>query len=78
MKTLRPLPSEVGALLVRGWKICWWRGKRDAGLEEAICQRIMARTGEPTWRVFATLDDIATEVTADADARLAWQNERQA
>jgi HD domain-containing protein len=49
----------------------WWRGKRDAALEEAICQRIAAQTGEPTWRVFAMLDDIAAEVTADADARLA-------
>ena len=56
----------------------WWRGKRDAALEEAICQRIAARTGEPTWRVFATLDDIAAEVTAGADVRLAWQNGRQA
>lgn len=55
----------------------WWRGKRDAALEEAICQQIMARTGEPTWRVFAMLDDIAAEVTADADARLAWQGGHQ-
>jgi len=56
----------------------WWRGKRDVALEEAICRHIMAHTGEPTWRVFAMLDDIAAEVTADADVRLAWQNRRQA
>lgn len=56
----------------------WWRGKRDAALEETICRHITARTGEPTWHVFAALDDIAAEVTADADARLAWQNGHQA
>jgi HD domain len=55
----------------------WWRGRRNAALEEAICQRIAAQTGEPRWHVFATLDDMAAEVTADADARLAWQGQHQ-
>jgi len=53
----------------------WWRGKRDERLESLICQRIADRTGAPTWQVFATLDDIAAEVTRDADQRLLWQSQ---
>lgn len=50
-----------------------WRGKRDAELEGAFCQRVAALTGEAHWQIFARLDDIATEIAARADARLAWQ-----
>jgi putative nucleotidyltransferase with HDIG domain len=51
-----------------------WRGKRDERLETQVCRHIAEQTGQPIWQVFATLDDIATEISTDADARLAWQN----
>jgi hypothetical protein len=50
-----------------------WRGKRDPKLEDVLCQRIVAMTGDAYWQVFARLDDIATEIAVDADARLSWQ-----
>ncbi len=56
----------------------WWRGKRDAELDAALCRWITQHTGEPEWQVYAALDDIASAITADADGRLAWQNQHAA
>ncbi len=53
----------------------WWRGKRAERLELLIRQRIVHATGTPNWQVFMTLDDIAAEITRDADERLSWQNQ---
>ena len=52
-----------------------WRGKRDERLEEAISKCIVAQTHQAQWHVFLTLDAIATSITAEADRRLAWQNQ---
>jgi hypothetical protein len=51
----------------------WWRGRRDTTLEAAFCKQVVAHLGIATWEAFATLDDIATQITADADERLRWQ-----
>ena len=53
----------------------WWRGARLEPLESLLCRRIAHGVGAPDWRVFMTLDDIAADVTREADLRLQWQNE---
>ncbi len=53
----------------------WWRGKRDDHLEAAVCRWIAERTQTAEWEVFAALDDLAADLTAQADARLAWQRQ---
>ena len=53
----------------------WWRGKRDEQLEAAVCRWIAQQTQAAQWEVFAALDDLATGITADADLRLAWQQQ---
>lgn len=53
----------------------WWRGKRDDQLEAAVRRWIAIETGATLWQVFATLDDIAADITAEADVRLAWQQQ---
>lgn len=53
----------------------WWRGTRDEQLEAGVCRWIAQQTPVAHWAVFAALDDLATEVTADADVRLAWQQQ---
>lgn len=53
----------------------WWRGKRDDRLEAATCRWIEQQTLMAQWEVFAILDDIASDITADADARRAWQQQ---
>ena len=57
------------------WADKLWRGVRDDRLEDALTQHIAAATGEPTWQVFAAIDDIAADVAQGADWRLAWQNQ---
>ncbi len=52
-----------------------WRGNRELELEDALCQRIAAQTGEARWQAFARLDGIADEIAAGADARLNWQQQ---
>lgn len=52
-----------------------WRGKRDERLEEALSTCIAGCVQQVRWQVFMTLDDIACGITAEADKRLAWQNE---
>jgi hypothetical protein len=51
-----------------------WRGKRDEQLETLICRHIAQLTGRPDWHVYGMLDDIATEISHGADARLMRQN----
>jgi putative nucleotidyltransferase with HDIG domain len=51
----------------------WWRGARNEPLEALVCGWITRKTGEDRWRVFATLDDLATAMSEGADERLAWQ-----
>jgi hypothetical protein len=53
----------------------WWRGSRNESLEGLMCQLISQQVGADQWQVFLALDDIATGITADADGRLAWQNQ---
>jgi putative nucleotidyltransferase with HDIG domain len=53
----------------------WWRGKREELLEAAVCHWIAEQTQTAQWEVFTALDDIATAITARADARLAWQRQ---
>lgn len=50
-----------------------WKGKRVSDLETRIVEHIALATNTPIWEVFASLDDMLQEVTASADARLAWQ-----
>ncbi|HUY77331.1 MAG TPA: HD domain-containing protein [Ktedonobacterales bacterium] len=56
----------------------WWRGKRAERLESLICRQIAQQREAPIWQVFMTLDDIAADVTRDADQRLLWQNQHPA
>jgi hypothetical protein len=51
----------------------WWRGKRDEALEAAITRWIVGATAAAVWQVFAALDNVAADITREADARLAWQ-----
>lgn len=53
----------------------WWRGRRDDPLEATIGRWIVGETRAAVWQVFAELDDIAADITSDADARLAWQQQ---
>lgn len=55
-----------------------WRGKRDPLLEGAIGQRIVEQIGAADWHVYATLDDLLSEIAADADGRLEWQRRHRA
>jgi hypothetical protein len=53
----------------------WWRGKRDDSLEAALCRWMASETPASAWEVYSYLDDIACSITADADARLSWQQQ---
>jgi hypothetical protein len=53
----------------------WWRGSRNESLEGVVCQLISQQVGADQWQVFLALDDLATDIAADADRRLAWQNQ---
>jgi putative nucleotidyltransferase with HDIG domain len=53
----------------------WWRGRRDDPLEATIGRWIAGETQAAAWQVYTDLDDIAADITADADARLAWQQQ---
>lgn len=52
-----------------------WCSKRNDQLEPAVCRGITAETRAAQWQVFATLDDIAADLTSEADVRLAWQQQ---
>lgn len=52
-----------------------WKGVRVEQLENLVVARLVAAEGgrrEP-WEVFAGLDDVLTDLAADADMRLAFQ-----
>jgi putative nucleotidyltransferase with HDIG domain len=68
---LAPQPEDLFVAVADSW----WRGKRDDLLEAALCGWIGEQTQAPPWEVFRTLDDIAVDITAEADVRLAWQQE---
>jgi hypothetical protein len=53
----------------------WWRGTRDDELEAALCRWMASETPAAAWEAYAYLDDIASSITADADARLSWQRQ---
>jgi HD domain len=50
-----------------------WKGKRSAGLENALVKSIAAGTGLPDWEVLLQLDKIIEQIAADSIERLAWQ-----
>jgi HD domain len=64
-------PEDLMVAIADGW----WRGKRDDQLEAAAGRWIAQQTQSAQWEVFAALDDIAADVTAQADSRLAWQSQ---
>lgn len=66
-----PQPEDLLVALADNW----WRGTRDDQLEAAIRRWIAVETQLSEWQVFAVLDDIAADITADADTRLAWQQQ---
>ena len=52
-----------------------WKGRRPGPLEEKIVETIQLASGREKWQVFSALDEILQQLTADAEARLAWQAE---
>jgi hypothetical protein len=53
-----------------------WKGKRDSRLEDVVADRVAVLTQTERWSAYMALDDILTELTADADVRLVWQYSR--
>ncbi|WP_033824135.1 HD domain-containing protein [Kitasatospora sp. MBT63] len=51
-----------------------WRGSRRADLEDLVTARLAEAGGLARWEVFLALDDLLTDLGADADRRLAHQN----
>jgi hypothetical protein len=51
-----------------------WRGKRDEALETLVGQWIARHMLEEPWEAFLKLDAMATAITDQAEARIAWQN----
>jgi putative nucleotidyltransferase with HDIG domain len=68
-------PAAAPADLLVAAADTWWRGKRDDELEAALCRWIAEETPAPAWEAYAYLDDVASSITADADARLSWQQQ---
>jgi HD domain len=52
-----------------------WKGKRNAELESELTSFLATATHQPQWQCFATLDTIVEKLAADADRRLAWQQQ---
>lgn len=52
-----------------------WKGKRPEILENQVVEKIRAVVGGEPWEHFEKLDAILTELTQDADARLAWMGQ---
>jgi hypothetical protein len=63
---------DLEDLLVALADTCW-KGGRDQALEQRVAERLTAASGSDPWEVFIKLDDIVERISADADARLAWQ-----
>lgn len=74
---LAPLPAQVVRLLealhAPPRLVAHLRLVHDVA--RTIISRIVAQTHQAQWHVFLTLDAIATGITAEADRRLAWQNQ---
>lgn len=68
---LTPQPED----LVMAPADTWWRGKCDNRLEAAVCRWVATQTLTAEWEAFATVDDLGADLTAEADARLAWQQQ---
>lgn len=52
-----------------------WKGRREEELEQKIVARIAKATGQQPWDVFMKLDELLGELAAEADARLALQQQ---
>jgi hypothetical protein len=50
-----------------------WQGARWPDVEDRLCAAIAPVVDQPLWEIFASVDDILTEVGSDGDLRLAWQ-----
>ena len=50
-----------------------WKGRRWAGLEERVAERLAAAEGLAVWEAFMRLDDLLTRIADGADGRLAFQ-----
>jgi hypothetical protein len=64
--------AELEDLIVALADHCW-KGKRSEQLETKIVEVLSSLSGEPAWTCFSKLDEIVESLSADADARLAWQ-----
>ncbi len=51
-----------------------WRGRRQPDLEQRIIGHVTEASDKPSWQVFLSLDDIATDIAKDAETRLAFQS----
>jgi hypothetical protein len=52
-----------------------WAGGRDRELEDAMLRRVSSADESALWRAYMELDDILTELAADAELRLIWQTQ---
>ncbi len=52
-----------------------WKGRREEELEQKIVARIAKATGQQPWDVFMKLDELLGDLAADADERLALQQQ---
>jgi len=59
--------------LLVAWADSLWCGGRPEDVEMRIARTIARVVGQELWRVFIVLDDLATDIGEDADARLFWQ-----
>jgi hypothetical protein len=50
-----------------------WKGKRDESVETRVCAEIAGATGLALWEVTSRVDEIVTDIAAQADDGLAWQ-----
>jgi len=51
-----------------------WKAKRVPELEKRVTDVLAAASGEPSWQVFMSLDDLLDRIAAGADGRLAFQS----
>ncbi len=54
-----------------------WKGGRYEKTESALMRLIVSRLKLKDWQVFSILDDLLTELSQDADQRLAYQNSQR-
>jgi hypothetical protein len=51
-----------------------WKAKRVPELEKRVTDVLAAASGEPSWQVFMSLDDLLDRIAVGADGRLAFQS----